>query len=251
VTRVKTRYLPGILVSAVVGVMSVGTAQAETVRITEWMYQGGHAGAESPPNEYGEFIEFTNMSDSAIDMTGWSFDDDSRAPGTVDFGSVFGVVASGQSVILTDLTASAFRSIWGLDASVKVFGNNGANLGRADEINLFDSAGQLVDRLAYDDQGSGAKDGPRTQRTSAHPGSLAAIGANNASLWVLSTVGDADGSYRSAVAAGESFETASPGKTSFAPTPAPVPLPAAAWLLLSGLGLIGGSRLKRGSQIPA
>src|SRR5262245_14731740 len=112
----------------------MGTAQAETVRITEWMYQGGHTGAES--SEYGEFIEFTNMSDAAIDMTNWSFDDDSRAPGTVNFGSVFGVVQSGQSVILTDMTASAFRSIWNLDSSVKVYGNNGANLGRADEISL-------------------------------------------------------------------------------------------------------------------
>lgn len=245
-SRVKARYLPVVLATAVMGAMSIGSAQAETVRITEWMYQGGHTGAES--NEYGEFIEFTNMSNAAIDMTGWSFDDDSRAPGTVDFGSVFGVVAAGESVILTDMTASAFRSIWGLSSTVKVYGNNGANLGRADEINLFDSAGQLVDRLTYNDQGSGTVDSPRTQRTSARPGSLAAIGANNASLWVLSALNDVEGSHRSSVGSGESFETASPGTTSFAPTPAPVPLPAAAWLLLSGLGVIGGGRLKRGNQ---
>ncbi|MEJ1965901.1 MAG: lamin tail domain-containing protein [Gammaproteobacteria bacterium] len=247
-TRVKARYLPAVLATAVMGAMSIAAAQAETVRITEWMYQGGHAGAESPPNEYGEFIEFTNMSSSAIDMTGWSFDDDSRAPGTVDFGSVFGVVAAGESVILTDLTASSFRSIWNLDSSVKVYGNNGANLGRADEINLYDAAGQLADRLTYNDQGSGAADGPRTQRTSARPGSLAAIGANSASLWVLSALNDVEGSYRSTVGSGETSELGSPGTTSFAPTPAPVPLPAAAWLLLSGLGVIGGGRLKRGSQ---
>jgi len=246
VSRVKAKYLPVALAAAVAGMMSAGTAQAETVRITEWMYQGGHIGAES--SEYGEFIEFTNMSDHAIDMTGWSFDDDSRTPGTVDFGDVFGIVQSGESVLLTDMTASAFRSIWGLDASVKVYGNNGANLGRADEINLYDSTNQLVDRLQYNDQGSGTVDSVRTQRTSGRPGSLAAIGANNASLWVLSAIGDVENSKRSTVGAGESFETASPGYTSFAPKVAPVPVPAAAWLLLSGVGLLGGSRLKRKSR---
>lgn len=44
------------------------------VRITEWMYSGGS----------GEFIEFTNLGSSAIDFTGWSYDDDSRLPGVFD-----------------------------------------------------------------------------------------------------------------------------------------------------------------------
>ena len=52
------------------------TAQAQ-MRITEWMYNGKLDG-----NSLGEFVEFTNVGSSAIDMTGWSFDDDSRTAGT-------------------------------------------------------------------------------------------------------------------------------------------------------------------------
>ncbi len=37
-------------------------------------------------------------------------------------------------------------------AGVKVVGENAANLGRADEINLFDANGTLIDRLTYGDQ---------------------------------------------------------------------------------------------------
>ena len=61
--------------------LSMGHAAqaASPVAITEWMYNGS------------EFIEFTNLSGAALDLTGWSFDDDSRTAGTVslsDFGTL-------------------------------------------------------------------------------------------------------------------------------------------------------------------
>ena len=107
------------------------TAHAQ-MRITEWMYDG-QIGTK------GEFIEFTNIGSVAIDMTGWSFDDDSRTAGTVLL-STFGTVAAGESVILTDATVANFRSAWALSDLVKIIGSNGTNLGRDDEINLFDSS---------------------------------------------------------------------------------------------------------------
>jgi predicted extracellular nuclease len=204
-----------------------GGAQAATIGITEWMYQGGGDTAR-------EFVEFTNLTTAAIDMTGWSFDDDSRNPGTVSL-SAFGVVNAGESVIFTEMTAAAFRSAWGLTTSVDVIGGNTTGLGRADEINVFDNSGALVDRLAYGDE-TGL--GPRTRGISANPHAASDIGANNAALWTLSALNDAQGSYASTLG-----DIANPGKSSFAP--APVPLPAAAWLLVSGLGLAGGALKRR------
>ena len=85
-------------------------SQAATaqVYITEWMYNGNGG--------TGEYIEFTNMGDSAVDFSGWSFDDDSRAAGTVSL-SLFGVVNPGQSVILTEAAPEDFRSVWSLSAN--------------------------------------------------------------------------------------------------------------------------------------
>lgn len=191
-------------------------AQAD-VRITEWMYGGGS----------GEFIEFTNLGTSAVDFTGWSYDDESRLVGGFDL-SAFGLVGAGESVVITEAEAATFRLDWSLADSVKVLGGYTNNIGRADELNLFDGAGSLVDRLAYGD--NAAAGGPRTQNFSGRATTAAALGANNATLWVLSSVGDIEGSYASLSGA-----VASPGLTSFA---APVPEPETYAMLLAGLGLI-------------
>ncbi|WP_164473232.1 lamin tail domain-containing protein, partial [Clostridium sp. E02] len=124
------------------------------MQITEFMYQGAN----------GEFIEFTNVGTAPVDLTGWSFDDDSRLAGTVDL-SAFGAVQPGESVILAEASEAEFRAAWGLYASFKVVGGLTTNLGRADEINLFDASGNLVDRLTYSDQTFPGT--PRTQGISA------------------------------------------------------------------------------------
>jgi len=191
-------------------------AQAD-VRITEWMYSGGS----------GEFIEFTNLGATAVDFTGWSYDDESRLPGGFDL-SGFGMVGAGESVIITETLADTFRLDWGLAATVKVLGEYTNNIGRADELNLFDGSGSLVDRLAYGDNTIG---GPRTQNASGRAGSATALGVNDATQWVLSSLGDVEGSYASLSGA-----VGSPGVTAFA---AAVPEPGTYAMLLAGLGLIG------------
>jgi hypothetical protein len=163
---------------------------AEGLRITEWMYSGGS----------GEFIELTNMTASAIDVTGWSFDDDHRVAGAFDL-SAFGVVQPGESVVVTESDASAFAAAWGLDPEVKIIGllgdATGNNLGRDDEINIYDSVGNLVDRLAYGDQAF-----PGSVRTQNNSGQTAPenLGANDPTLWELSAPGDAFGSYAASTA---------------------------------------------------
>ena len=114
-------------------------AQGQIV-ITEWMYAGAN----------GEFIEFTNVGNDAVDMTGWSCDDSSQLPGTVDL-SAFGVVAPGESVVLTEAPAADFATAWGL-SGVGIIGDLSTNLGRNDQINLYDAGSALVDQLSFGDE---------------------------------------------------------------------------------------------------
>jgi hypothetical protein len=160
-------------------------AVGQGITITEWMYSG----------DSGEFVELTNTGDEPIDMAGWSFDDSGRVPGNFDL-SAFGVVAAGQSVILTEAPAADFRAAWGLDAGIAIIGElgvtEGNNLGRNDEINIYNADGELADRLTYGDQ-----DLPgsiRTQDDSGQPCDTA-LGENDAFAWSLSEAGDAFGSW--------------------------------------------------------
>ena len=173
----------------------IGSAAKAQIRITEYMYSGAN----------GEFVEFTNVGSTAIDMTGWSFDDATRHVGVHSLSS-FGIVQPGESVIVTETTpVSAFRTAWNLCATIKIAGGyTNDNLGRADEINLYDSAGNQVDRLTYDDQSLG---GPRTQNKSAWV-SAAGLGANTPTQWTLSATGDAEGSFASS-----GGDIGSPGKS--------------------------------------
>ncbi|HWJ86254.1 MAG TPA: lamin tail domain-containing protein, partial [Cellulomonas sp.] len=90
------------IVAALVGLTTVSvlatalpaTAQVEAapdVRITEWMY--------NPVHSAGEYIEITNLGATAVSLAGWSFDDDSRAPGTVPLDGL-GTLAAGESAII-------------------------------------------------------------------------------------------------------------------------------------------------------
>ena len=170
-------------------VVSLVQVASGGVVISEWMYGGTN----------GEFVEFTNIGPDPVDMTDWSYSDTDAAPFDLLFGSTFGVVQPGESVILTEAEPSAFRAAWGLDASVKIFGpNTNSNLGRNDMINLYDAAGITVDFLLYGDQ--------------TYPGSVRTQGAScnipatdydyttvrtKSDGWLLAWVGDEYGSWAS------------------------------------------------------
>src|SRR5882757_4476899 len=133
------------------------TATPETMRITEFMYSGTG----------GEFVEFTNIGSMPVDMTGWSYADASATAGDVPL-TTFGIVQPGESVILTEDDPLIFRGAWNLCSSIKVIGNNKKdNLGRSDEIHLYDATNTQIDFLVYNDQ--------------TNPGSPR---ANGASAWV-------------------------------------------------------------------
>lgn len=207
------------LIAVVLAACLFQVAAGEIV-ISEWMYNG--AGVSST----GEFVEFTNIGPAPIDMTGWSFDDDSQVAGTIPL-DAFGVVQPGQSVILTDEPAATFAAIWNL-SGVVIIGGNSANLGRNDQINLFDASNALADVLSYGDQNYPGT--PRTQLKSCNIPASDYGYAVAQTTWVLAAIGDAFGSWASTRG-----EVGSPGV-------APIPEPAAFAALLAGGALVGRRR---------
>lgn len=171
------------------------------MQITEYMYSGAP----------GEFVEFTNVGTTPIDMTGWSFDDSSRTAGSFSL-SAFGIVQPGESVVLTEAAEAVFRAAWSLSASVKVIGGLTQNLGRGDEINLYDASGALVDRLTYNDQTI-----PGTIRTENASGWAPVDQLADQTIdvdWRLSTVNDAQNSRTSTagtIGSPGNYNTGAPG----------------------------------------
>jgi len=230
---------------AAVVVISISTARSasaelitgETIAITEWMY--------SPSVGPAEYVEFTNVGTRPIDMTGWSEDDATEKPGHHDL-STFGIVQPGESVIACEGSdVSGFRSYWGLTSTVEVVAyGTSDNLGRSDEVNLYDSTGGLVDRLTFNDQGSGSVKGPRTQGTGGNV-PLADLFQNNASQTILSVVGDSYHSHHSnfSYTDGGTGDIGNPGVyTPYVASPEPSSIA----LLVAGLvGLLGYAWHKR------
>jgi predicted extracellular nuclease len=208
---------------ALAGLACAATSAQGQIRITEWMYNGA-----TPSTNIGEFVELTNMGAVSVDMTGWSYDDDSRTPGSQPLGA-FGMVAPHESVLLTDMTATQFRTAWGLSASVKVIGSNSNNLGRNDEINIYDAANALVDRLTYGDQNFPGT--IRTNAVSGNPLTLTALGANNPAQWKLSVNGDSYGSH-----VATTTDVGNPGLFTLVPEPSSVVLAIVAGVVLCGIG---------------
>lgn len=196
--------------------MSSATFAAGQIVITEWMYSGAD----------GEFVELTNIGDMAIDLTGWSYDDDSQTPGGYDLSGA-GVVQAGQSIIFTESTAEDFRAAWGLDMSVVVLGGVENNLGRNDEINIYNASDMLVDVLTYGDETVGSI---RTQNISGWT-TFENLGANNALAWIFSNPGDLQGSVFST-----NGDIGNPGVYV-------IPAPGAAALM--GLGALVAGRRRR------
>ncbi len=164
-------------------VLSAPALAQDQIRITEWMYKGGG----------GEFFELTNVGAAPVDMTGWSFDDIDAVPGLVDL-SPLGILAAGDSAIVTESAAAAFIAEWGL-VGVAVLGDNTlANLKRNDAIHVFDAALALHDALNFGDE-----DYPGSPRTNAVSASACdeAIGDDFVWGWSLAEAGDAQGSVTS------------------------------------------------------
>lgn len=177
---------------AILLVCAVVTPARASIRITEFMSEGqGLTGPGSGANRQREFFELTNLGETSVDISDWSYNDN-NVNDPLYFGDSFGIVAPHESIILTQMAPADFRSYWGLNSSVRIYSfGNLSNLGNADTINIYNSttqsAGTLVDSLTYtsDLRGSGVS------RNRPYGGD----GQSPNSAWVDSKVGDAYGSY--------------------------------------------------------
>jgi len=213
---------------AALAAVAAPVAASAEVRITEFMYQGAGGGDR-------EFFELTNISDSAIDITGWSYNDDS-AKDPVSFGNFFGLLDANESIILTEMTPDAFRTYWDLAPSVRIFSIGGdSNLGSADTINIYNSSVQnattLVDSVSY----SGTTRGISRNRP------VDVTGSVGNDQFVDSALGDA---YGSTYAPGTPADLGNPGSFPFAQSPA-VPEPATWAMMIAGFGLVGSALRRR------
>jgi hypothetical protein len=191
------------------------------------MADSGHPGG--PTN--GDWWELTNTGAGAVDLSGYSWDDDSQDPTLQTF--VAGVtIAPGESLIVLDEDAladgAAFRATWGLAAGVQVLTYDDfvvemdfAGLGDGDEVNLYDAADALVAQATY---GAGVRSTGASLFYDPTTGSL--LGTSLAG--VAGAVTSADG------------DVGSPGTA--------VPEPGAALLL--GLGVLGALRGRAGASRP-
>lgn len=199
-----------IAFAAMLAVNPFALAGDQDIYITELMYKG----------LFGEFVEVTNTGAASVSLSGWSFDDDSRAAGTVALPNV--TLAQNDTIVITEVSEAVFKQAWytdsleGQPASLEaVLQNNSVNLGRNDEVNIYDDSTTpiLIDRLTFNDEAASGTnpDGPRTEDVSAVPGPSTVLGDNIFKNWVLSVAGTGN-AWKSGAPAPVAGTPGSPGQ---------------------------------------
>ena len=115
--------------------LSLGVAARADLVITEVMPSSSHTNSVAN----GDWWELYNSGASAIDLTGYSWDDNSATAGSADFNAV--TIAAGSFLIVCQETIGAeqaWRDVWGISATVQV-----VNLGNT-EFQNFGSTGDEV-----------------------------------------------------------------------------------------------------------
>ena len=107
-------------------------------------------------SEQEDYFEITNFGDTAVDITGWRFDDESASFGDSALLGGISSIDAGETVVFFALTPGAidaeitqFRDSWGGLAGVQVGYHDGPGLGKGDGVVIFDSAGNTMLDLFY------------------------------------------------------------------------------------------------------
>jgi len=121
--------------------LCLGVAARADLVITEVMSSSSHTNSAAN----GDWWELYNSGTTDVDLTGYSWDDNTATAGSADFNGT--TVAAGAYLIVCQETIGAeqaWRDLWGISASVPV-----VNLGNTefqnfsasgDEIHLYDAA---------------------------------------------------------------------------------------------------------------
>jgi hypothetical protein len=176
-----------------------------------------------------DWFELTNTGLSAVTITGWKVDDNSNSFGSAVALSGITSIAPGQSVIFAETsnlaaTQALFVNAWfgGITPAGFTMGSysgSGIGLGTGgDAVNIYDGAGVLQANVVFGAATAGFTFDNRAG-INGTISQLSAAGVNGA------FVGVSDGRVGS---------------------PSVIPVPAAAWLLGSGLGLLGALRRRAG-----
>ncbi|QID19490.1 PEP-CTERM sorting domain-containing protein [Nitrogeniibacter mangrovi] len=220
------KILTKAVAAAAVTLLAVGASAAHAdVRITEiapWSSGNSSLGQD--------WFELTNTGASAVDITHWSWDDDSQNPGTALLEGVTSLGA-GQSVVFVDGGASVpadFVNLWFGGAApanfvIGYYDGPGLSTG-GDEVNVYDASNVLQASLNF----GASPTGPYATFDNA-------AGLDGTSVSQLSAV-SVNGAF---IAANDINEIGSPGAV------AAVPEPESYAMLLAGLGMIGAMARKR------
>lgn len=120
------------------------------LRITEVMSNSNHL----DPQANGDWFEITNTGTTAVNVGGYSFDDDSATVGTSGGFPSYLLQAGASMIVLNNASSVNFRSLWNIPASVRIITaselSNFPGLGAAgDEIYLFNNGGGLVNSYIF------------------------------------------------------------------------------------------------------
>lgn len=223
------RNLTGMLAALI-----IASAASAQVAITEF---------NSNSDATDDWFELTNGGMSAVDITGWGFDD---FPEDVErIAPISGVtsIAPGESVVIIQFDdesdvplldqVQGFRDAWGGLAGVQVGSHAGSGLGRDDGVSIFDASATLVAQEIYFDPSADPE-------ADLHAG--ASVGATNidSAIWDPAS-GLEDLEFIAPVAGSLGVFTASDGGLG---SPGVVPEPSSSLLAIVGLLGLGMFRRK-------
>ena len=121
----------------------------------------------------GDFFEIYNYGATAVDLSGWKWDDNSAAfndPAAASFANGTTIAAGGRLIVAASATdTAALKTAWGLGSDVPVVALGGPGLGSGDAVVLFNAAGNVVTSFNYGTAIS-ASDGSPIATAAAAPG---------------------------------------------------------------------------------
>jgi len=219
--------------------MLLSTAAFGDVLITE-------INSKSHPDQE-DFFELTNLGDTALDITGWRFDDESED--FVESVPLIGItmIDPGESVVFFQLDEddptdpdydpagemTSFVTAWGGLAGVQVGYHAGSGMGKGDAATIFLPDETIVAQLAY---GDGELTDPSDLIDDTHAGKWAGGDDWDSAIWVP---GSDPATY---VAAAEGVYGSFKNVFSDYGSPGLVPEPATLALLLVSAALVRGRR---------